>query len=90
MNKLVFLLNSYSNACRRVNAAFYWGISEEGRTGKRDWFRRRLLRKGVTKDDLSRLDFFSGTIDGFNAATPDEARDVIGAIARQKEVNYVK
>jgi|GEM_PF-6953369 len=47
MNKIRFLLGRYASVYTDYSACMYWGIDKDARITQRDYWLKRLARKGV-------------------------------------------
>ena len=56
MNKIRFLLGRYASVYTDYSACMYWGVDEDARIARRNYWLKRLARKGVNAESLKELE----------------------------------
>lgn len=87
MNKIRFLLGRYASIYTDYSACMYWGADEDTRTSQREYWLKRLARKGVDASLLKDLelmcDYDPGDMVGASeeeiCAECDKVADMIAA-----------
>ena len=72
MSKTEYLLDQYVSIYSAKDVANFWGVDDPRVDSRYRWLKKRLIRKGVTKDELSMVEFFSGTVDGYHPMDTEE------------------
>jgi len=82
MNKIRFLLGRYASVYTDYNACVYWGVIEDVQIARRDYWLKRLARKGVDAESLKSIELVCDYDPGnMSDASEEEICEVCDKIA---------